>query len=63
MTFAMVSLYWYILPLVIAITPVYAASRYESWRLIWIHAARLAGWILGVLLVTTAILLLCNTQS
>ncbi len=54
--------YWLVLPLVVAISLVYSASRHESWRQIWIHGARLCLWILGILIGTTALLLLINTQ-
>ena len=57
-----VHIYWLILPLVIAISVVYAASRHESWPRIWSHSLRLCLWILGILLVATALLLLINTQ-
>jgi hypothetical protein len=57
-----INIYWYMLPLVAAISLVYAATRHESWPIIWRHAARLCGMILGVLLVTTALLLLINTR-
>lgn len=53
--------YWYVIPLVLAISLVYSASRHESWRKILTQAARLAGMIFTVLLVTTAILLVVNT--
>jgi hypothetical protein len=54
--------YWLILPLVVAFSLVYSASRHESWPLIWMRSLRLCFWILGVLIGTTAILLLINTQ-
>jgi hypothetical protein len=60
--FGMIHLYWFVLPLVITISLVYSASRHESWRLIWLHAGRLSTWILGILVITTAVLLLINTQ-
>jgi type II secretory pathway component PulF len=59
---ATVHIYWLILPLVIAISIVYSASRHESWARIWMHSFRLALWIVGSLAVATAILLLINTQ-
>jgi hypothetical protein len=55
-------IYWLILPLVIAISVVYSASRHESWPRIWTHALRLSLWILGILAAATAVLLLINTQ-
>ena len=57
-----VNIYWYILPLVAAVSMVYAASRHESWPRIWSHAGRLCATLLGILAATTAILLLINTR-
>ncbi len=57
-----IHVYWFVLPLVIAISLVYSASRHESWPKIWWHSLRLCGWIFGVLVLTTAVLLLINTQ-
>ena len=54
--------YWTLLPLVAAISLVYSASRYEAWPKIAWQAVRLGGAIAGILLVTTAVLLLINTQ-
>ena len=62
MIFRAIHIYWFVLPLVVAISLVYSASRHESWRLIWLHAFRLCTWILGILVLTTAVLLLINTQ-
>ena len=62
MIFGMIHIYWYVLPLVLIISVVYAASRHESWRRIWWHSLRLGTWILGLLIVATAVLLLINTQ-
>jgi hypothetical protein len=62
MIFRAIHIYWFVLPLVVAISLVYSASRHESWRQIWVHAFRLCTWILGILVLTTAILLLINTQ-
>ncbi len=57
------NIYWFILPLVVAVSLVYTASRYESWPVIWARSARLCLWILAALIGTTAFLLLVNTQS
>jgi hypothetical protein len=57
-----IHVYWFVLPLVVAISLVYSASRHESWRKIWINAFRLCSWILGVLVLTMVILLAINTQ-
>jgi hypothetical protein len=62
MILASVHIYWLILPLVIAISLVYSASRHEVWSRIWSHAVRLSLWILGILVAATAVLLLINTQ-
>ena len=40
---------WYLLPLVIAISLVYSATRFENWTLIWKHAIRWAIYILTFL--------------
>jgi hypothetical protein len=57
------NIYWFVLPLVVAISLVYTASRYESWPVIWARSARLCLWSLAALIGTSAILLLVNTQS
>ena len=56
------NVYWFILPLVVAISLVYAASRHESWSRIFQHALRLSLWITGILVATTALLLMINNQ-
>lgn len=60
--FAGIHIYWFVLPLVASISLVYAATRHESWQRIWVHALRLCAWILGLLALTTVVLLLINTQ-
>ncbi|QDV37065.1 hypothetical protein [Tautonia plasticadhaerens] len=57
-----INAYWFALPLILAISLVYAASRHEAWGRILRHAARLFVMITGVLALATAILLLINTQ-
>lgn len=57
-----INIYWYVLPLAVAISLVYSASRHESWPRIWAQAARLCLMILGILVATTLVLLLINTQ-
>lgn len=59
---ALINSYWFAPPLILAISLVYAASRHESWPRIWRHAARLFLMISGILLATTLVLLLINTQ-
>jgi membrane-anchored glycerophosphoryl diester phosphodiesterase (GDPDase) len=56
-----INVYWFVLPLSVAISLVYAASRHESWRRIWRHAARLCLMIVAILIVTTAVLLGVNS--
>jgi hypothetical protein len=60
--FATISAYWFVIPLVMAFSLVYSASRHEAWPRIWYHAGRLCCYIVGILAVTTIILLLINTQ-
>ena len=55
-----IHIYWFVLPLVLSISLVYSASRHEAWSLIIRHALRLCTWILGLLVVTTGVLLLIN---
>ncbi|HZW31305.1 MAG TPA: hypothetical protein VFF52_11395 [Isosphaeraceae bacterium] len=62
MNLASAHIYWLILPLVIAISVVYSASRHEAWPRIWAHSVRLTLWMLGILVIATAVLLLINTQ-
>ena len=39
---------------------VYAASRHESWKRIWMHAARLCAQILGLTAIATFLLLMLH---
>ena len=52
----------YVVPLIVTISLVYAASRHEPWPKIWGQSLRIGGMICGILLVTTVVLLLINTQ-
>lgn len=54
--------YFFLIPLVLAISLVYSASRHESWSLILSQGFRFALMILSILLVITVILLVVNTQ-
>jgi hypothetical protein len=58
----MMNAYWFAPPLILVISLVYAASRHESWPLIFRHATRLFFMIGGILAFVTVILLLINTQ-
>jgi len=55
-----INIYWFVLPLAIAISLVYAASRHESWPRILRHAARLCFMILLVLSAATAVMIGIN---
>lgn len=55
------NVYWFLLPLVVAISLVYAASRHEAWPLILGHALRVGVTILVILAVTTGALLFINS--
>ncbi len=54
--------YLFLIPLVLAISLVYSASRHESWAVIWSQAFRFSLMILSILFVITLILLIVNTQ-
>jgi hypothetical protein len=56
-----INVYWFVLPLAVSVSLVYAASRHESWRRIWAHAARLCVMIVTILGVTTIVLLGVNS--
>ncbi len=65
MTFAAASsinIYWYALPIMITISLVHAASRYDDWKLIVSHAIRLFVLILLIVVGTMALVLISNTQ-
>ena len=49
---------WYALPLVISVSLVYSATRHERVRPMIAHAARIAAWITGFMLVIFVVLLL-----
>ncbi len=57
-----IATFWFALPLVLAISCVYSASRHESWRKITGQSIRLSGMIFAVLIVATVLLLIFNTQ-
>ncbi len=47
---------WFALPLVIAVSLVYAATRHESMRAILRHATRIGTWIVGFMVVVFIVL-------
>jgi hypothetical protein len=54
--FALVNYMWYSVPLVMAISLVYAATRHELMKPILIHAARWVAWIFGLMFVVYLVL-------
>ena len=53
---------WYALPLVIAVSLVYAATRHEQMGPILAHAVRIGVWIIGFMAVIFVALLLVSWQ-
>lgn len=51
---------WYALPLIIAVSLVYAATRHEEMVPILSHAGRLALWIVGFMVAIFALLFLVS---
>lgn len=47
---------WYSLPIIVAVSLVYAATRHEKMRSIWAHAGRVALWIVGFMFVVFLLL-------
>ncbi len=58
-----INVYWFVLPIAIAISLVYAASRHESWKRIAWHATRLCATILGLMAATTVLLMLLHSRG
>ncbi|MFW5693058.1 MAG: hypothetical protein ACOCWL_02475 [Thermoguttaceae bacterium] len=51
---------WYALPLILAVSLVYAATRHEETVPILVHAGRLALWIVGFMVAIFALLYLIS---
>jgi hypothetical protein len=51
---------WYALPLVVAVSLVYSATRHEQMGPILVHALRIGLWILGFMAVIFVVLLLLS---
>ncbi len=51
---------WYALPLIVAISLVYAATRHERMRAILLHAGHTALWILGFMAAIFVLLILVS---
>jgi hypothetical protein len=47
---------WLSLPVIAAVSLVYAATRHERMAPIWLHACRVAGWIVGFMLALLLVL-------
>lgn len=62
MPLAMINQMWYALPLIVAISLVYAATRHELPKPILVHAARLGIWITGFMGVVLAVLFFISWQ-
>jgi hypothetical protein len=41
---------WYAVPLIVAVSLVYAATRHEQMRPLFVHAGRVAVWITGFMI-------------
>lgn len=54
-------LYWFFIPLAVAVSLVYSASRHESWPRIWKRSARLCVTIMVLMVIATLVLLGINT--
>jgi hypothetical protein len=59
---AMINQLWYALPLIVAISLVYAATRHELPGPIMVHAARLGVWITGFMAVVLCVLFFISWQ-
>ena len=51
---------WYTVPLIVAVSLVYSATRHELMAPILTHAARIGLWIIGFMAVIFALLLLVS---
>jgi len=51
---------WYTVPLIVAVSLVYSATRHELTAPILAHAARIGLWIIGFMAVIFALLLLVS---
>ena len=52
--------FWYALPLIVAVSLVYAATRHEQMGPILVHAYRIGIWIATFMLVVLVVLLLLS---
>ncbi len=49
--------FWYALPLIVAVSLVYAATRHELMGPILSHAVRIGVWIVGFMMIVLVVLL------
>ncbi|MEE8452510.1 MAG: hypothetical protein V3R99_11370 [Thermoguttaceae bacterium] len=54
---------WYTLPLIVAVSLVYSATRHEEVNPILVHALRIGVWVLGFMGVIFAVLMLISWQA
>jgi hypothetical protein len=57
---AVISQFWYAAPLIVVVSLVYSATRYELMQPILAHAARTAIWITGFMVVVFLLLSLLS---
>jgi hypothetical protein len=60
--FADINVNWYLLPLVVAVSLVYGATRYENWYLILRHAFLWTIYILAFLAATYLVLYMVSAE-
>jgi hypothetical protein len=54
---------WYAVPVIIAVSLVYAATHHEEMRPILMHATRLALWIVGFMFIAFLVLVLISWRT
>lgn len=54
---------WFAIPLILAISLVYAATRHERMLPIWLHAGRIALWIFGFMAVVFGVLMVISRYA
>jgi hypothetical protein len=62
MLFAAINEFWYALPLVVTISLVYSATRFERMDMILSHSLRVGGWIVGCMFVVFAVLFVISSR-
>ncbi len=58
--FLSINIYLFVVPVTLAISFVYAATRHENWSLIVRGGLKLSGMIFGLIAAATVVLLLIN---